>query len=244
MSDLRPEFHHDIDALHDDVARLGATVVELIPRVTDILLEQDLEGAEYVISGDDEIDARSIDIEERALTMLALQAPMARDLRQIAAALKLAPEIERSADLCVNLCKAARRIFGHNLDPKLRGLIQRLSDQATQEYKEAVESYVVIDAVRAAALDDMDDYLDDLHVEFIHQIFASHAAGTADLQTCVQLAMVARFYERLGDHAVNLSERVRYIGTGWLPEHEPVEHVEPHDTGASAEVGVSEPGES
>ena len=233
MSDLRPEFHHEIEALHNDVARLGANVVELIPRVTEILLAQDLEGAEYVIRADDDIDARSIDIEERALTMLALQGPMASDLRQIASALKLAPEIERSADLCVNLCKAARRIYGHPLDPKLRGLIQRMSDQATQQYKQAVEAYVAVDSVRAAALDDMDDYLDDLHVEFIHQIFASHAAGTVDLQTCVQLAMVARFYERLGDHAVNLSERVRYIGTGWLPDHEPVE--QPADEGAGLE---------
>jgi phosphate transport system protein len=142
----------------------------------------------------------------------------------VASALKLAPEIERSADLCVNLCKAARRIYGHELDPRLRGLIQQLGEQATRQYKEAVESYVSIDSVRAAALDDMDDYLDDLHVELIQQIFASHAAGTIDLQTSVQLAMVARFYERLGDHAVNLSERVRYIGTGWLPDHDIVEH--------------------
>lgn len=227
MSDLRPEFHHDIDGLQADVARLGATVVELIPRVTDVLLQQDLESGEIVIEGDDEIDARAIDIEERALMMLALQAPMAGDLRKIAAALKLAPEIERSADLCVNVCKAARRIHGHSLDPRLRGLIQRMGDQAAHEYKEAVETYVATDAVRAAALDEMDDYLDDLHVEFIHQIFASNADGTVDLQTCVQLAMVARFYERLGDHAVNLSERVMYIGTGRLPEHEVVDR----DTG-------------
>jgi phosphate transport system protein len=224
MSDLRPEFHHDIEELRNDVARLGATVVELIPRVTDILLQQDLEGAELVISGDDEIDARAIDIEERALTMLALQAPMAGDLRQIAAALKLAPEIERSADLCVNLCKATLRLHGHDLDPKLRGLIQRQCDQAAREYKEAVESYVALDAVRATALDDMDDQLDDLHVQFIHQIFESHAAGTIDLQISVQLAMAARFYERLGDHAVNLSERVLYISTGSMPEHAPIEH--------------------
>lgn len=227
MSDLRPEFHHEIESLRNDVARLGANVVELIPRVTEILLQNDLEGAEFVIRADDEIDARSIDVEERALTILALQGPMASDLRHVASALKLAPEIERSADLCVNLCKAARRIYGHELDSKLRGLIQQLGEQATRQYKEAVESYVSIDSVRAAALDDMDDYLDDLHVEFIHQIFASNADGTVDLQTCVQLAMVARFYERLGDHAVNLSERVMYIGTGRLPEHEVVDR----DTG-------------
>jgi phosphate transport system protein len=219
-SDLRTQFHGGVDDLRNDIARLGASVIELIPRVTDILLQQDLEGAEYVLQGDDEIDARSIEIEERALTMLALQAPMAGDLRQVAAVLKLAPEIERSADLCCNLCKAARRIYGHDLDPKLRGGIQRMSDQAHHEYKEAIEAYLANDAARAAALRDMDDYLDDMHRQFIAQIFESHAAGTIDLQVAVQLAVVARFFERLGDHAVNISHRVIYISTGWLPQHD------------------------
>lgn len=217
-TDHRPEFHQELDDIRSTIARLGATVVELIPRVTDILLTQDIEGAEYVLRGDAEIDERAHDVEERALTLMALQAPVAGDLRQVAACLKLAPEIERSADLCCNICKAARRIYGHDLDPKLRGLIQRMSDQATQEYKEVVEAYVVKDAVRAAALRDMDDYLDDLHRLFIAQIFESHAAGTIDLQVAVQMAVVARFYERLGDHAVNISDRVLYIATGRLPE--------------------------
>lgn len=219
-ADLRTGFHGDLESVRNDISRLAASVVELIPRVTDILLEQDLEGAEYVIRGDDEIDSRAIGVEERALTMLALQAPVAQDLRQVAAALKLAPEIERSADLCCNICKAARRIYGHDLDPKLRGLIQRLSDQATFEYREVLEAYLAVDEARAAAIANMDEYLDDLHRQFIQQIFESHAAGTIDVQVGIQLAMVARFYERLGDHAVNFSHRVLYIATGWLPEHD------------------------
>lgn len=218
MNDLRHEFHTELDELRNGVARLAASVVELIPRVTDILLEQDLEGAEYVLRADPEIDAKANEIEERALTLLALQAPVARDLRQVASVLKLAPEIERSADLCCNICKAARRIYGHALDPKLRGLIQKMSVQAQQEYKEVVEAYVGVDGIRAAALVDMDSFLDDLHRQFIAQIFESHAAGTIDLQVAVQLAVVARFYERIGDHAVNISQRVMYIATGSLPD--------------------------
>jgi len=235
MNELRHEFHSDLDDVRSEIARLGASVVELIPRVTGILLQQDLEGAEYVLRGDDEIDARAIEIEENALRLLALQAPVAGDLRNLAAALKLAPEIERSADLCCNLCKAARRIYGHDLDPKLRGIIQRMSDQAQQEYKNVIEAYMANDAVAAAAIPDMDEYLDDLHRQLIQQIFESHAAGTIDLQVGVQMAMVARFYERLGDHAVNISQRVLYIETGWLPEHDAaVRHKARVDAGASA----------
>lgn len=220
MNDLRREFHADLDAVRDEIARLGASVVELIPRVTGILLQQDLEGAEYVLRADDEIDARAVAIEEGALRLLALQQPMAGDLRNLAAALKLAPEIERSADLCGNICKAARRIYGHALDPKLRGIIQAMSDQSHHEYKNVIEAYIANDKAAAAAITDMDEYLDDLHRQLIEQIFESHAAGTIDLQVAVQMAMVARFYERLGDHAVNISERVMYITTGWLPEHD------------------------
>jgi phosphate transport system protein len=220
MGDLRREFHGELGELRNDISRLGASVVEMIPRVTEILLEQDLEGAEYVLRGDDEIDARSVEVEERALSLLALQAPVAADLRQVAAALKLAPEIERSADLCCNICKAARRIYGHDLDPKLRGGIQRMSDQALQEFREVVEAYIGGDPVRAAAIADMDEFLDQLHREFIQQIFESHASKAIDLQVAVQLALIGRFYERLGDHAVNISQRVVYIATGWVPEHD------------------------
>jgi len=220
MSDLRAGFHSDLDDVRDSIVRLGATVIDLIPRVTAVLLEQDLEGAEYVILGDDEVDARATAIEEKALSLLALQAPVAGDLRQVATALKISSEMERSADLCCNICKAARRIYGHDLDPKLRGIIQKLSDQAQAEYRQALDAYASVDAMRAAALPDIDSYLDDLHRQFIQQILESHAAETIDLQVAVQLALVARFYERLGDHAVNLANRVRYIATGWLPEHE------------------------
>lgn len=219
-TDLRTDFHEELDLTRNEVARLGASVIELIPRVTDILLGSDLEGAEYVLRGDRDIDDRSLEIENRALNLLATQAPVAGDLRQVASIIKLAPEIERSADLCCNICKAARRIYGHDLDPKLRGGIQRMSDQAHQEYREAIEAYLGNDPVRAAALRDMDDYLDGLHGQFISQIFESHAGGTIDLQVAVQMAVVARFYERLGDHAVNISQRVVYIATGTLPEHD------------------------
>ena len=78
MSDLRPDFHNELEELRNEVARLGAYVVELIPRVTDILLQQDLEGAEYVLRNDTDIDVRSTTVEERAIMLLALQAPVAR----------------------------------------------------------------------------------------------------------------------------------------------------------------------
>lgn len=218
MNGLRSEFHQQLDEIQTGIASLSAGVTELVPRATDVLLSMDLEAAEYIILGDDDYDTRSIELEERCFRVIALQSPVATDLRAVVSAIKIIADVERSADLCVNICKAARRIYGHDLDPNLRGIIQKIGDQAQKLFKEATEAYLHLDGMRAAALHDMDAYLDDLHRQFIQVIFESHAAGNIDLQVAVQLAVVARFYERIGDHAVNVGDRTRYIVNGWLPE--------------------------
>jgi phosphate transport system protein len=195
--ELRFEFHQELDEIRTGTARLAAGVTELVPRCTEVLLDMDLEGAEYTI--------------------------------------KIIADVERSADLCVNICKAARRIYGHELDAHLRGVIQKMGSQAQVLFKEATEAYLNLDGVRAAALHDMDAYLDDLQRQFIQVIFESHAAGNIDLQVAVQLAVVARFYERIGDHAVNVGDRTRYIVNGWLPDHPyPESDNDPPELGAVA----------
>jgi phosphate transport system protein len=216
--ELRSNFHEQLDDIRTSIARLGAGVTELVPRVTEILLDGDLEGAEYVILGDDEYDTKSIELEERCFAQIALQAPVAADLRALVSAIKIIADVERSADLCVNICKGARRIYSHELDGQLRGVIHKCGEQASLLFKESTEAYLNTDGARAAALPDMDAYLDDLHRQFIQVIFESHASGNVDLQVAVQLAVVARFYERIGDHAVNIGDRTRYIVDGWIPE--------------------------
>jgi phosphate transport system protein len=219
MDQLRKTYHHDLEKARAELALLAARVAELIPRGTAVLLDGDLEGAEYVIQGDAEIDALSVEVEELCIQIIALQAPVAGDLRQVLALLKMIAEIERSGDLVCNICKAARRIYGHDLDPKLRGIVGRMGEQAQAQFLAAIEAFQESDASKAAALDDMDAYLDALQKQFIAAIFESHAAGSVDLQVAVQLAMVARFFERIGDHAVNMAERVLFIVTGKVPDH-------------------------
>ena len=218
MTELRQGFHEDLDRIRKQVSTIGAYIVELIPRVTDIMLSNDLEGAERVIRADQDIDDRVIETEELILKVLALQSPVAGDLREVTSALKVIADMERSADLACNICKAARRIHGYEMDPKLRGLIQKLGDQATKEYRKAVDSYVNRDVMESAALGDIDELLDNLQRQFLQQIIESHASQAIELQVAVQLTLVARFYERLGDHAVNLANRVRFIEEGRLPE--------------------------
>jgi len=219
MSDIRTQFHAELDGIQADVVRLAAMVTERIPWGTEVLLGSDLAEAQRLIDADDDLDVLSIELEERCYQALVLQAPMARDLRAIVTALRLVSELERSGDLMVNVAKAMRRLYGSEMDPKLRGLVSRMAEEAQRLMLVAIDSYAEADAGKAAALDDMDDRLDTLHTEYIQAIFESHRGGNVDLEAGVQLALVGRYYERIGDHAVNIGERVRYMVTGWLPEH-------------------------
>jgi phosphate transport system protein len=218
VEELRSTFHKEIEEIRQEVMQLGQSIIAAIPRATAVLLTGDLEAADYLIQADDEIDARSIQVEEKCFQELALQSPVAGDLRELVSMIKIAGELERSADLAVNICKAARRIYGHKIDPELSDLIAKMSEQAQQLFISTMEAFKDHDAAKAAAIDDMDSFLDALHRRFIAEIFEIHARESIDLQVAVQLAMVARFYERIGDHAVNVGERTRFIVTGWKPE--------------------------
>ena len=214
--DPRQGFHDELDAIMREIVRLAAHVTEAIPRGTEALLAGDLHAAQEIIDHDDVLDELSIEIEERCYSVLALQQPMAADLRAIIAAIRLVAEIERSGDLMVNVCKAVRRLYPMQLPPALRGHIQEMSEQATRLFRNCMDAYAEGDAALAAALDDMDDRLDRAHADYIQAVLTW--GGDGDIQPAVQLAMVGRFYARIGDHAVNIGERVRYMVDGWLPE--------------------------
>jgi phosphate transport system protein len=218
MAEQRKTFHQELDEIRDEIVQLAALVSEFIPRGTEVLLANDMQGALSLIEADDELDALTLRIEEQCYHVLALQQPMASDLRSIVTAVWLTGELERSGDLMVNVAKAARRIYGAALGPRLRGLIERMGEEAARLMKLAIDAYVERNASLGAALDDIDDTLDQLHRDYIEAIFEAHATHDLGLQPAVQLALIGRYYERIGDHAVNIGQRVQYMVTGWLPE--------------------------
>ena len=116
MIEQRKAFHQQLDEVRDELVVVAAMVIEVLPRGTEALLTGDLLAADEIIRGDDVIDLRSVDIEDRCFRLLALQQPMASDLRAIITAVKLVSEIERSGDLVVNICKGAPP----SLRPQLR----------------------------------------------------------------------------------------------------------------------------
>ena len=219
MDEIRKSFHQQLEDIKQDVIELAAMVVESIPRATQALLDADLSAAQAVIDYDDFLDAKSLEIDEHCLRLLALQQPMASDLRVIMTAMRLNWDLERAGDLACNICKTIRRMYGTPIEPKLRGLIVQMSEEAYRLTHLAIDAYAERNVALAAALDDMDDRLDALQRDFVIALIEQHDRSVMPLQSAVQLALVARYYERLGDHAVNIGERIQYMVTGWLPEH-------------------------
>ncbi len=216
MDDVRRTFHEHIEDVQADIMRLAAMATEAIARVTEVLLAHDLDGAQQLIDDDDVIDRLALEIEEQIYELIVRQGPVAKDLRVLMSSLWMISEIERSADLATNIAKGARRIYGVELHPVARGLITQMSDEAIRLFRLAIDAYADREAGLALALDDIDDRLDLLHSEFIESLF-EHQSDTG-LQPAVQLALIGRYYERIGDHAVNMGERIAYMVTGTLPD--------------------------
>ncbi len=217
--ELRKTYHEQLGSIREAIVRMAGLVGETIPRGTEALLSGDLAEAQRIIEDDDVIDGLSVELEENCYQLLALQQPMASDLRAITTSLWMNAEIERTGDLMANICQATRRVYGSSFGPRIRGLLAQMSEEAARLFRLAIDSYAEGNSGLAVALDDIDDRLDELHLDAIETIFETSREQGFDMQVGVQLALICRFYERIGDHAVNMGERVRYMVDGWLPEY-------------------------
>lgn len=224
MTETRKLFHEELKELADDVARLGALAGEAIQAGTAAFLAEDLPATEKIIEDDRKLDDLTHDIERRTYGLLARQQPMAVDLRMLVTVLRGVHELERIGDYMVNVAKAARRLYPQPLEPRFRGLIDRMRGQALEQLKLAVACFVERDHVKAAALFDMDDVMDDLQKDLFRLIFSTfEQSDDVSVQRAVQMALVGRYFERIADHAVNFGSRVAYMVTGEFPDehHEP-----------------------
>jgi len=218
-SEARKTFHESLDELRIDVIRLAALTTEAIAAGTQAFLDADLGAAERVIENDDDIDNLTHSIEDRCYLLLARQQPMASDLRTVVAVLRIVHELERSADLMVNVAKTTRRLYPHPLDPKLRGIIQRMGEQAGTQTRVALDAFADSDPSAAHALADMDDAMDDLTKSLFRHILTGGGSDDEEsILQAVQLALVGRHYERIADHAVTIGQRVGFMVTGEHPQ--------------------------
>ncbi|BBZ02750.1 phosphate transport system regulatory protein PhoU [Mycolicibacterium chitae] len=210
------------DQLEDLTNQLGA-MCELagaaMERATQALLQADLVLAEQVISDQDVLGEHSARTEEAAFVLLALQAPVARDLRSVVSAIQMVADIDRMGALAVHVAKIARRRHPvHALPEEVNGYFSEMGRVAVELGRTAQEVLLTGDIDKAARIRAEDDAMDDLHRHLFNVLMDrewKHGVASA-----VDVALLSRFYERFADHAVEIGRRVIFMATGELPEYE------------------------
>jgi phosphate transport system protein len=212
---MRDAYYEQLDTIVDDLVTLTGTVRRAVASATHALLDADARLAEVVIAGDTAIDAETEAIEERALLLLATQQPVATDLRQLVSTLRMVVDLERIGDHAVHVAKVARmRVPDSAVPPQLHPTIRAMAAVADSMIDSASRIVANRDVVAAARLEDEDDEMDRLHQDMFRTLLSdSWAFG---VEPAVDLALLGRYYERIGDHAVSMGRRVVYLVTGEL----------------------------
>jgi phosphate transport system protein len=207
VPERRAEFQRDLDAIEGKVIELFAMVAEDLAEATGALLSGDSEVVKVLAERERAIDALYREIEELVSREIALQAPVASDLRFLLSVLRVVPELERSHDLVEHIARRADHILSEDLSLRSRGLIERMGKLASGMWRQAADSWYQRDQSVAAVLEQRDEEMDELH----SSLTAELASGRMTLPVTMEMTLVARFYERLGDHAVNIARRVIYL---------------------------------
>ena len=214
MSERRLEFERELEAIEAKVIELFAMVAEGLPGATNALLSGNSEMIKSLTEREQAIDALYLEIEGMVNREILLQAPVASDLRFLLSVLRVVPELERSHDLVVEIATRANHILSDDLSPRCRGLVGQMGSLASGMWRQAADSWYQRDRSVAAKLDERDDEMDELYASLIAEL----ASGRMTLPVTMELTLVARLYERLGDHAVNIARRVAYLaGSNSLP---------------------------
>lgn len=213
---MREAYHVELEQLADELAGMCSMVGDAMELATRALLEVDLGLAEQVIGDDSKIDDARSACEEHAYALLALQAPVATDLRSVLAAIHAAESLERMGDLALHVAKAARRRHPQPVLPEqVRPYFAEMGRVAVALAREAEQVIVSKDVAQARALEDADDEMDDLHRHLFTVIMDRewpHGVAAA-----VDVTLLGRFYERFADHAVSVAKRVVFVVTGRMP---------------------------
>jgi phosphate transport system protein len=201
-----PEPHH-VDRLF---AQAFALVGEGIAGATHALLAGDREAAKILVNRDEVVDQIINEISTWVQQQLVHGDTTPPERRELVAILRMLPEIERNGDLAEHIARRAARGLGAEMSARSRGLVERMGEVAATIWHSTAEAFADRSVAAAASIDDLDDELDDLHVTLTAEV----VAGTMSLPVAIELAMVARFYERFGDHAVNLARRMTALVAG------------------------------
>jgi len=205
----------EMRSLEHDLVEMGSIAEQMVARSVEALYRLDTELAHSVLATDDEIDDRDVAIENRCLKLLALQQPMAGDLRAVGTAMKAITDLERIGDLAVDIAKIALKIekeFGNStiIDTPM------MATEARAMLREALEAYVKRDLNLVQEVVDRDETVDNMYRDLREQVFANMRREPENVVADGWLLLAIHHIERIADHAVNIAERVSFMVTGEL----------------------------
>lgn len=216
---MRESFQAELDRLADDVARMARLASQMMTNASEALQEADLALAQLVISKDDEMDALHDDVEQRCVNLLALQAPVAADLRTVVSAMHAVADLNRMGNLAQHIAKIARLKHPATTVPEpVRPVFARMGLLAAELAASAADAIDNRDPLGGDRMDAADDEVDALRRQLFQILFAEE--WTYGVEPAVNVALIGRYYERFADHAVAIARLVGYRVSGQFPaEH-------------------------
>jgi phosphate transport system protein len=203
-------FQEELEGLQARLLEMGGLAEERVRAAVNGLVARDTTLIDKVMRGDEPVNELHIEIDNRCFTLLALYQPMATDLRSIVAAVKINTDLERVGDLAVNIAEAARRYTMH---PPVKKLIDipRMAEIAQAMLRDALDSYVRRDTALAQSVLNQDDELDALKTQVFRELLTYMLQDPATIEPSLDLILISRHLERIGDHATNVAEDVIFM---------------------------------
>ena len=220
---VRVGFSEELVAAERDFMSLGRMVSTQLERVMRALTTRDLQLAHQVVQEDDVVDEMYLATDARILNLIALQAPVAKDLRLVSALLHSNVHLERIGDLCVNVAKFVSNDHDYPLESPMLTTLKEMGDRAGQMIAAALTAFSQRDVEVAEQLPIMDDVIDRLNRSMLHQL-KDDVGEEESYEWAINLFLVARYLERLGDHAVDIGEQTAFLVTGEFREFTDASH--------------------
>ena len=215
-----PHFREELEALQGRLLEMGGLAEERVRAAIQGLVQRDPTHFEKVLLGDEPINQLHIEIDNRCFRLLALHQPMATDLRAIVAAVKINSDLERVGDLAVNIAEAATRYLGHAPVKQLID-IPRMGTIAQTMLRDALDSFVKRDTELARSVLNCDDELDALKTQVFRELLTYMLQDVETIEPALDLILVSRHLERIGDHATNIAEDVIFMVSAQDVRHHP-----------------------
>jgi phosphate transport system protein len=211
-------FDEELNALKEQILRMSALVETQVANAIKALVERNTDLARNVIATDHQVNAYDVEIDEECIRLLALRQPTASDLRFITTAMKISTDLERMSDLAEDICERAIELAE---EPQLKPYIDipRMADQTRMMVKEALDAFVNRNAELARKVCRDDDLVDDLTRQIFRELLSYMLEDPASISRAIRITFVAKYIERIADHATNVAEMVVYLVEGKIIRH-------------------------